>query len=127
MLRQALANLLDNAIDFSHALGNIEVQMIEHDSIFKITIRDHGTGIPEYALPRLFERFYSVPRPNLASNQPVRGTGLGLNFVQEVARLHGGAIKLENHMQGGAIAILTLHKNQAYVVQTSHKTHTSHT
>ncbi len=110
MLRQAMANLLDNAIDFSLEQGEITVQIKQQTSAFEIEIRDHGTGIPEYALPRLFERFYSVPRPHTLSSLPIRGTGLGLNFVQEVARLHNGTIKLQNHANGGAIVILTLHR-----------------
>ncbi|HSH53780.1 MAG TPA: two-component system sensor histidine kinase CreC [Methylotenera sp.] len=110
MLRQAMANLLDNAIDFSQKHGEINVRISQQLSAFEITVRDRGTGIPDYALPRLFERFYSVPRPNTPSSLPMRGTGLGLNFVQEVARLHNGVIKLENHAEGGAIAILTLHE-----------------
>lgn len=108
MLRQAMANLLDNAIDFSQEQGEIDVQIKQQISAFEIEIRDHGTGIPDYALPRLFERFYSVPRPNMPAGLPMRGTGMGLNFVQEVARLHNGVIKLRNHANGGAIATLTL-------------------
>lgn len=108
MLRQAMANLIDNAIDFSQENGEINVTISQQTNVFAIKIRDHGAGIPDFALPRLFERFYSVPRPNHSSRTSVRGTGLGLNFVQEVARLHNGTIKLENHAQGGAMATLTL-------------------
>ncbi|MBF3299530.1 two-component system sensor histidine kinase CreC, partial [Leptospira borgpetersenii serovar Ballum] len=64
---------------------------------------DTGSGIPDYALARIFERFYSLPR---ASGQ--KSSGLGLAFVQEVARLHQGEIALVNRPEGGVEARLTL-------------------
>lgn len=104
LLRQAVANLLDNAIDFSPAGGRLAVQLDTSASSTRLCIRDQGPGIPDYALPRLFERFYSVPRPDSGE----RSSGLGLNLVQEVARLHRGSIELHNHAEGGAEACLTL-------------------
>lgn len=68
-----------------------------------ITVRDRGHGIPEYATDRLFEKFYSTPRPGGR-----KGTGLGLAFVREVAQLHGGSARLANHPDGGAIATLSI-------------------
>src|SRR4029453_4542498 len=65
---------------------------------------DQGPGIPDYALTRVFERFYSLPRPEGGS----RSSGLGLCFVAEVAALHGGRATLENVRDGGAIATLEL-------------------
>ena len=53
-------------------------------------IADRGPGVPDYALPRVFERFYSLPRPEGGS----RSSGLGLCFVAEVAALHGGSATL---------------------------------
>lgn len=67
---------------------------------------DSGSGIPDYALDRIFERFYSLPREN-----GVKSSGLGLAFVQEVARLHQGEITLRNREEGGVIATLTLHRH----------------
>ncbi|MEW6446157.1 MAG: two-component system sensor histidine kinase CreC [Pseudomonadota bacterium] len=104
LLRQAVANLLDNAADFSPPGGALEIRLAREEGQARLCIRDHGPGIPDYAMPRLFERFYSVPRPD--SGQ--RGSGLGLNLVQEVARLHGGGIELRNHPEGGAEACLSL-------------------
>ncbi|MCY1301896.1 Sensor protein CreC [compost metagenome] len=65
---------------------------------------DHGPGIPDYALPRVFERFYSLPRPQGAD----KSTGLGLCFAREVAALHHGSVRLANRPGGGALAELTL-------------------
>jgi len=69
-----------------------------------LSVADSGPGIPDYALPRIFERFYSLPRPG--SNE--KSTGLGLCFVQQVAQLHHGQISLQNRGQGGAEAQLSL-------------------
>ena len=104
LLNQAVLNLLDNAIDFSRLGGTIHLHLSKTDGGVELRVRDEGAGIPEYAQPRLFERFYSTPRPD--SGQ--RGTGLGLNLVEQAARLHGGSITLANHPGGGAEAILKL-------------------
>lgn len=104
LLRQALANLLDNAIDFSPPQGVISLRVWVDSEQHGIRVRDHGSGIPDYALPRIFERFYSLPRP--LGGQ--KSTGLGLPFVREVAALHGGRIVVCNHPEGGAEATLYL-------------------
>jgi two-component system sensor histidine kinase CreC len=104
LLRQALANLLDNAMEFSPPGAAIEIEAGAAGGRVHIAVRDHGPGVPEYALARVFERFYSLPPP--AAER--KGTGLGLTFVREVAALHGGAAGLANHPQGGAVATLSL-------------------
>jgi two-component system sensor histidine kinase CreC len=70
-----------------------------------LSVVDSGSGIPDFALTRIFERFYSLPRDN-----GQKSSGLGLAFVQEVARLHQGEIRLSNREEGGTEAILTLHR-----------------
>jgi two-component system, OmpR family, sensor histidine kinase CreC len=107
LLGQAIYNLLENAVDFSPKNSEIEVSVTEESNQIQIIVIDQGTGIPDYALDKIFDKFYSLPRPN--SQQ--KSTGLGLNFVQEVAKLHGGSVTLNNHADGGAIAILTLNKS----------------
>jgi len=104
LLRQAVGNLLDNAADFSPREQTVAVALELGESLARLRVRDRGPGIPEYAQPRLFERFYSTPRPDGGA----RGTGLGLNLVQEVARLHHGTIELRNAVGGGAEACLSL-------------------
>ena len=69
-------------------------------------IRDQGAGIPDYALPHLFERFYGLPRPDGS-----KGSGLGLAIAQEVARLHGGSVTLANHSEGGVEVCLRVAGN----------------
>lgn len=104
LLRQAIGNLLDNAIDFSPIGGCLTLTLDTEGETARLCLQDQGPGIPDYALPRLFERFYSVPRPETGE----RGSGLGLNLVQEVARLHQGNVELRNHQAGGAEACLSL-------------------
>lgn len=104
LLEGALVNLLENAIDFSPAGASVEVgvESIAREAV--ITIRDHGTGLPAYAAGRVFERFYSLPRPDHGK----KGTGLGLPFVRQVAELHRGSVQLENAPGGGCLARLRL-------------------
>ncbi len=107
LLHQALGNLLENAIDFAPAASTVDVSVAHgSDPAEKIAVRvtDHGPGIPDYALPRLFERFYSLPRPGGQD----KSTGLGLCFVREIATLHHGEITLANRAEGGACATLAL-------------------
>lgn len=100
LLQQAVGNLLDNAIEFSPVGGEIVVCVEAMPDGLAVTVRDHGPGAPQYALPHVFERFYSLPRPATGR----KSTGLGLPFVQEVAKLHGGAASFSNHPDGGAVA-----------------------
>lgn len=104
LLRQAIANLLDNAIDFSPDGGHVSVSVESKKMGLTLVMQDQGSGIPDYALPRLFERFYSLSRPGTLR----KGTGLGLSFVREVAILHKGDVVIINRKEHGAEARLTL-------------------
>ena len=104
LLRRALTNLLDNAIAFSPRGGKVELAVVEQDGQVRFVVRDRGPGVPDYAQERVFERFYSLPRPDGGQ----RSSGLGLPFVREVMRLHGGEASLANRPGGGAEAVLSL-------------------
>jgi two-component system sensor histidine kinase CreC len=108
LLQQAISNLLDNAIAFSPQGAVIEISASREQEAWGLTVRDHGPGIPDYARDRLFERFYSMPRPDSGR----KSTGLGLSLVREVAQLHGGDIVVENHSGGGTLARLILPERQ---------------
>lgn len=97
LLRQAALNLLHNASEFSPCGAVIDLVVTTHDGLARFIIRDRGPGVPEYALPRVFERFYSLPRPDTGA----KGTGLGLSLVREIAHLHGGKVHLENRPNSG--------------------------
>ncbi|MDA7088999.1 two-component system sensor histidine kinase CreC [Pseudomonas sp. SA3-5] len=96
LLRQALANLLDNALDFTPSAGLIRFSAKATGSRIELLLFNQGAAIPDYALTRLCERFYSLPRPGGGR----KSTGLGLNFVQEVVQLHGGELQVGN-VEGG--------------------------
>lgn len=104
LLRQMLGNLLDNAIDFSPAGGRVRLQVREDAGQLEFRVDDQGPGVPDYASGRVFERFYSLPRPR----SQARSSGLGLSFVREVATLHGGSARLDNLPGGGAVACVRL-------------------
>lgn len=105
LLAEALGNLLDNAIDFTPAGGLIALTAQPQEEKVLIRVTDSGSGIPVYAIDRLFERFYSLPRED-----GHKSSGLGLAFVREVARLHRGSITLVNLSPCGTEATLTLHR-----------------
>ena len=104
LLRRMLANLLDNAIDFSPPGGTVELRLCSETGGLHLLVLDRGPGIPDYAGERVFERFYSLPRPHGGA----RSSGLGLNFVAEIAKLHGGSVQLANRESGGAVATVRL-------------------
>lgn len=104
LLRQALINLLENAIAFSKQDSHVRLHARLHDGRWELVVEDRGSGVPDYALERVFERFYSLARPQTGQ----RSSGLGLPFVREVARLHGGDVMLGNRHGGGARAVLRL-------------------
>ena len=106
ILEQALGNLLDNAIDFTPESGCIMLSAEVEQEHVTLKVLDTGSGIPDYALSRIFERFYSLPRAN-----GQKSSGLGLAFVSEVARLFNGEVTLRNVQEGGVLASLRLHRH----------------
>lgn len=105
LIRQAIDNLYRNAIDFSPPGGRIVLDIDSEDSCTVIDISDEGPGIPDYVGERVFERFFSLPRPDTGQ----KSTGLGLNFAREVAELHGGSLELENLHPGTRARLRLLH------------------
>jgi two-component system sensor histidine kinase CreC len=104
LLQQAIHNLLDNAIDFSPSGGEIRLCLEKESGRLTLMVSDQGEGAPDYALAQLFERFYSLPHPATGR----KSTGLGLPFVREVARLHGGDARFANRPEGGAEVCLEI-------------------
>ncbi|MEO5883225.1 MAG: two-component system sensor histidine kinase CreC [Caldimonas sp.] len=104
LLQRAVANLIDNALDFSPPGGEVSVEVVVHVRSCDVVVRDTGPGIPEYAEDKVFEKFYSLARPATAK----KSTGLGLSFVKEIAELHRGRVTLKNAVGGGAVATLSL-------------------
>ena len=101
LLKKAITNLLDNAIDFTPVGGRVKVALaLENDEqdrkLVQLSVYNTGEPIPDFAKERLFERFYSLERPLTKK----KSTGLGLSFVLEVAKLHNGDVVVENHGEG---------------------------
>ncbi len=110
ILKLALGNLLENALSFSPNGGKVFVQLSRAEGAegvaktAEISVADEGAGLPDYAVGRAFEHFYSLPRPDSS----YQGTGLGLPLVLEAARLHDGDATIENRAEGGCMAKLVL-------------------
>jgi two-component system, OmpR family, sensor histidine kinase CreC len=104
LLRQSLLNLLENAADFAPSGSEVELRLRRDAANLIVEVLDRGPGVPDYALDRTFERFYSLPRPDGRS----RSSGLGLCFVAQVMELHSGRVALANREGGGAVASLVL-------------------
>lgn len=97
-IKQALVNIVQNAVEASPA-STVPVVSLSGTGGLEISIRDHGAGIPEGDLPRLFEPFFTAK---------TRGVGLGLAIAKRVVDLHGGTLTATNHPDGGALFTMTL-------------------
>lgn len=104
LIRQAIVCLLQNAVEFTEPGGTITITLNKQGESAVLRILDDGSGVPEYALDKVFNRFYSLRRPATGRTS----SGLGLAFVREVAALHGGSATLANRPEGGAEARITL-------------------
>ena len=104
LLHQALSNLVQNAIDFSPANSHIKLDARVLDKLLIVSVEDNGPGIPGFATRKVFDKFFSLQRPD----SDEKSTGLGLNFVKEVITLHNGDIILENRTEKGVRATLML-------------------
>lgn len=103
-LRHGVANLLHNALEFAPPGSIVEVSAVREANAIHLFIADRGPGIPPWANAKVFERFFSLPRPATGR----RGSGLGLTISREVALRHGGTVSLEPRPGGGAVAELTI-------------------
>jgi len=98
-IRQALSNLVDNAVKYSSAGGRVVVRLQAQNGRAVLEVEDEGPGIASEHLDRIFERFYRVDR---ARSRELGGTGLGLAIVKNVARRHGGGVEVESERDRGS-------------------------
>lgn len=105
MVERAIVNLVENAKRYSPVHQKVKISMRLVDEGVEIAVSDKGPGVSPVHLPRLTERFYRIDD---ARDRDGGGTGLGLAIVDEIARAHGGALKLENSPTGGLTAKLWL-------------------
>ncbi|EPE82847.1 GHKL domain protein [Leptospira noguchii str. 1993005606] len=99
-LGMALRNLVQNALDFSNSDSEITVRCGKENGFPFLEVEDSGPGIPSYALERIFEKFYSLPRPDTGR----KSSGLGLAFVREIAKLHDADLEVKNGTSIGVVA-----------------------
>lgn len=99
-LRHGVANLLHNALEFSPPGSIVEMSARREAQAIHVVVADRGPGIPPWARVKIFERFFSLPRPDSGR----RGSGLGLTISREVALRHGGTVSLESRPGGGSVA-----------------------
>jgi len=104
LLEHIVINLISNALSFTPDYGTITITLTSDIDNLILRVQDTGGGIPEYAIDRLFERFYSLVQPDTGR----KSSGLGLPFVREAVELHKGSVTLQNHPNGGAEAVVTL-------------------
>jgi two-component system, OmpR family, sensor histidine kinase CreC len=116
-LQQPFHNRLENAIAFRPTGSRLEVRAVRAPNFqgegragppkgesIRIEVLDEGPGIPAFAREKVFEKFFSLQRPDTGR----KSSGLGLTIVQEITRLHRGSIRLEARPEGGLRAIWIL-------------------
>ena len=97
----AISNLLSNALAFAPPGTSVELAVRRNEHSTTFSVRDYGPGVPDYAVPRLGERFFSTPR----ASDGQRGSGLGLAIVRQVAALHGGQLDFEEAAPGLRVSL----------------------
>lgn len=102
-LRQAISNLVDNAIKYSESGQTVRVTLSNSDDHVLIRVSDNGPGIPGKDIPHIFEKFYQVK-----GNRGRNGAGLGLTLVRSIAEAHGGWVSVESEQTKGSTFTIQL-------------------
>src|SRR5689334_3332138 len=104
-LQQVFINLINNAVKFSRQGGTVQVNVSESETEVLVAIVDSGVGIPEQAIPHLFERFYRAKNVTIAE---IPGSGIGLYIVKSIIEELGGTIRVESVLNRGTTFIVHL-------------------
>jgi signal transduction histidine kinase len=105
LLRQAIKNLVENAVKYTPGPGQVEVRLYKQNGSLVVSVHDTGIGIATADQRRLFEKFYRIRRRDTVH---IRGTGLGLAIVKSIADLHGGRVWLESKLNQGSTFYLAV-------------------
>jgi two-component system sensor histidine kinase BaeS len=105
LFRQAVANLVDNAIKYTPAGGSVTLRAFQADGRQTVRVEDTGLGIAPTDQARLFERFYRARRKETLRE---KGTGLGLAIVKSIVEQHGGRVSLESRLGAGSAFTLEI-------------------
>jgi signal transduction histidine kinase len=103
LLRQALLNVLDNAIKYTPPGGQVHLALNREQDRARLIVADTGLGIAPEDLPHIFERFYRVDKARSSG-----GAGLGLALVREIVTQHHGDIRVESTLHQGTIVTISL-------------------
>lgn len=104
-ITQVIVNLVGNALRHTPREGVVEISTERHENLFFIHVADTGQGIPEDALPHIFDRFY---KRDSSRTRNESGTGLGLSIAKGFVEAHGGIISVKSEMQKGTVFTITL-------------------
>lgn len=104
-LKQLLINLVENAIKYTPAGGEVRISLSKKAGWAQLEVADNGIGIPAENLPHIFDRFYRVDK---ARTRAQGGSGLGLSIAQWIAQAHGGAIRVSSTVGEGTTFTVTL-------------------
>ncbi len=116
ILRQALVNLVHNAVKYSPTNGDIRIRIRETERDAIVEVQDYGPGIPPEHRARIFERFYRVDKSRTRAEG---GTGLGLSIAQWAVSIHGGRIAVECGRTPGSVFRISLPKTVSTVAMTA--------
>jgi len=111
MWEKIVLNLLSNALKFTFE-GEVDLTLKPVDGAVELRVRDTGVGIPEEHRERMFERFHRIEG---AAARTYEGTGIGLALVQELARLHGGSVRVESAVGSGSTFTVTIPRGKEHL------------
>jgi signal transduction histidine kinase len=104
-IRQALRNVIENAIRHTPRGGSVNVSVATEDGMYRVAVADTGTGFPAGFIGRAFDPFVRV---DYGRSRSEGGTGLGLAIVKAITEAHGGSVEAENRPSGGAVISMSL-------------------
>ena len=105
LLRQAISNLVDNAIKYTSSSGTVTVGLLVRDQQAVVQVSDTGIGIAPDDQVRLFEKFFRVKRRDTMG---IQGTGLGLAIVKSIVERHGGRVWVDSELNKGSTFYISL-------------------
>jgi two-component system phosphate regulon sensor histidine kinase PhoR len=100
-----LYNLVDNAIKYSNENPVVKITLTSDHHLVKLLVADNGIGIPPEFRHKVFDKFFRVPHGN---THDIKGYGLGLSYVSEVVKKHGGTIEVQAVSPAGSAFVVTL-------------------
>lgn len=116
-LFQVFCNIIENAIKYSPRGSSVEIESESSGSVVQVAVRDHGPGIAEQHLPRVFERFYRV---DPSRNRAIGGSGLGLAIAKSIVTSHGGTIDVESEVGHGTKVVIACPMSETAVGTEAH-------